>query len=208
MRDCYIFAGGVIESLGHIDCEAVRGGLVICADRGCEYARKLGIVPDVIVGDFDSYSGELPDNAEIIKSVPEKDDTDTMLAVKTAIDRGADRITLYGALGARFDHAFANVQTLIYAHGQGCEMTIADSDNIISVQGAGRRSYPLMKDWYFSVFALSEGAEILSMSGVKYPLENAVLTNGFPLGVSNEITSGEAVIAVRSGLLLVVRSKM
>lgn len=208
MSECSIFAGGVIESLDFIDCDRVRSGLFICADRGCEYAKKLGIVPDVIVGDFDSYSGSLPDKAEILRSVPEKDDTDTMLAVKTAIDRGADRITLYGALGARFDHAFANVQTLIYAHEQGCEMTIADSGNIISVQGEGRRSYPLMKDWYFSVFSLTERAEILSMSGVKYPLENAVLTRSFPLGVSNEITDSEAVVAVRSGLLLVVRSRM
>lgn len=208
MSECSIFAGGVIESLDHIDCDRVRSGLVICADRGYEYVKKLGIEPDVIVGDFDSYSGSLPDKAEILRSVPEKDDTDTMLAVKTAIDRGADRITLYGALGARFDHAFANVQTLLYAHEQGCEMTIADSGNIISVQGAGRQSYPLMKDWYFSVFSLSERAEISSISGVKYSLENAVLTRSFPLGVSNEITDSEAVVAVRSGLLLVVRSRM
>lgn len=208
MKTAYIFAGGDISEPGFIDCgEIMRNGFVVCADRGYEYARQLGIVPDVLVGDLDSYTGELPADVKIYRCPAEKDDTDTMLAVKLAIEQGCREIILYGALGGRFDHAFANIQTLIYAHEHGCDMQIADSDNIIAVQGAGERRYPLMEKWYFSLFSLTEKTVIERLAGVKYPLENAELTSGFPIGVSNEISGREALVSVRSGLLLIVRSR-
>ncbi len=205
MRTWHIFAGGVIRDTGFI--RIYSDEKVICADGGLRYAQCIGVTPDILVGDFDSYKGAVPRGPELHVSRPEKDDTDTMLAVKIAIDRGAEKIVLYGALGARFDHTMANIQTLVYAHEHGCEMVIADSDNEITVQVAGVRSYPERKDWYFSVFALDGEADIEYMRGVKYPLEDYRLSSGFPLGVSNEITAGAAEVSVRSGLLLVVRSE-
>lgn len=207
---CAVFAGGFIENLDFINPEQLvqECDLIICADSGYNYAKKLGITPDIIMGDFDSYTNKLPDNIEIYRSVPEKDDTDTMLAVKNAISRGCDEILLYGALGKRFDHAFANIQTLVYAYENGCNMIIADSDNEITVQGMGEKYYKKRDNWYFSVFALTETALIGKYSGVKYPLENYLLKSGFPIGVSNEITDNTAFLKVDSGLLLIVRSKM
>ena len=114
---------------------------------------------------------------------------------------------LYGALGGRFDHTMANIQTLIYAHEHGCDLMIDDGDNIVSVQGICIRSYSFMEGWYFSLFSLSEQSEISRLTGVKYPLSHAVLKDSFPLGVSNEIIDREAVLSVGSGLVLVVQSK-
>ncbi len=205
---CLIIAGGEL----HTDFRsaltefASAADMVICADRGYAYALELGIVPDILLGDFDSYTGELPEGIELHRSVPEKDDTDTMLAVKLAISRGADEITLCCALGGRFDHTAANVQTLVYALENGCRMTIADSSNTIAVQGAGRREYERSRR-YFSVFAYTPTAEIKELSGVKYPLRDHTLTASFPLGVSNEITGGKAVLDVASGTVLVVESE-
>lgn len=210
MKKCSIFAGGVINDLSFIDSEKLvkENDLIICADGGYIYAEKLGIIPDIILGDFDSYSGKFPDNAEIYRSNPEKDDTDTMLAVKTAISRGCNEITLYGALGKRFDHAFANIQTLIHAYENNCKMIILDSENEITVQGTGKCIYKNRGRWYFSVFALTEKAEIAEFCGVKYPLENFDMKTDFPVGVSNEIIGEEACLEIKSGLVLIVRSKM
>lgn len=198
-----IFAGCDIPDYSFVDTKA---DMVVCADRGIVHAKKMGIVPDIVTGDFDSYKGEIPECKEVYRTVPEKDDTDTMLAIKLSLERGATDISLYGATGGRFDHTFANIQSLIYAHGHGCRMSIYDSDNIITVQGKGTESYPKYKDWYFSVFSLTEKLHIAKMTGVKYPLENYTLRQDFPLGVSNEITD-TAVVTIEKGLALIVRSR-
>lgn len=197
-----IFAGGEISDYSFVDTSA---DFVICADRGIVHVKELGIFPDIVTGDFDSYTGEIPQCGEIYKAVPEKDDTDTMLALKLALERGATDIRLYGATGGRFDHTFANIQVLIYAHEHDCRMSIYDESNIITVQGAGTEFYPKYNNWYFSVFALTEKLHIKKMTGVKYPLENYTLTNNFPLGVSNEIID-TAIITIDNGLALIVRS--
>lgn len=198
-----IFAGGDIPDYSFVGTEA---DMVVCADRGIVHAKKMGIMPDIVTGDFDSYTSEIPECKEVYRSVPEKDDTDTMLALKLSLERGATDISLYGATGGRFDHTFANIQSLIYAHEHGCRMSIYDSDNIITVQGKGTQTYEKHGDWYFSVFSLTEKLRITKMTGVKYPLENYTLRQDFPLGVSNEITD-TAVVTIENGLALIVRSR-
>lgn len=209
MKRCIIFAGGKLGSLDFINIIAIKeqGDMVICADSGLKAAEKLGIIPDLIVGDFDSYTDELPTGIEILRSVPEKDDTDTMLAVKTAISRGYNEIQLYGGLGARFDHSYANIQTLVYALENGCEMTICDAENELTVRKAGEYRFEKREGWYFSLFALTETAVIGDYYGVKYPLKDYHMTIGFPIGVSNEITDEEAYLRIDSGIVLIVRAK-
>lgn len=200
----HIFAGGVIDDTGFIQIE--NGDRVVCADRGYTYAERMGIKPDMIVGDFDSYSGIFPENTEIIRSVPEKDDTDTMLAIKSEINHGAKRIKIYGATGGRFDHTFANIQSLKYALEHGCDAVIEDSRNIIMLQDGGRKCYTRRNDWYFSVFAYSEKLDVRELSGVKYPLKNYTITSGFPIGVSNEFTADNAILDIADGTAVVIMS--
>lgn len=208
MKRCHIFAGG---DLGKIDQSwfSTHHGFIICADSGYKHAVKLGLEPDIIVGDFDSYTGRLPENTEIYRTVPEKDDTDTLMAVKIAIERGYDLIYLYGAIGgSRFDHAFANIQTMIYAHEHGVKLICIGDENIY-LQGAGEAMYPRGKKYgenYFSVFAVTDTVKIKSLRGVKYPLENYDMKPSFPIGVSNEITEGQAFLDIEYGLALVIQS--
>ena len=197
-----IFAGGEIHDYSFIDTKA---DLIICADRGIIHAEKLGITPDIITGDFDSYTGKIPPCREVFRSIPEKDDTDTMLALKLALERRSDDIRLYGATGGRFDHTFANIQALIYAYEHGCKMAIYDEENIINVQGIGTEKYKKYENWYFSVFSLTEKLYVKKITGVKYPVEDYIFTQGFPIGVSNEIVD-IAVITIEKGLALIVRS--
>lgn len=209
MSTCTIFAGGKLNSMNFINPQEIvqNSDFIICADSGLCIAEKVGITPDLIVGDFDSYTGKLPENIEIYRSVPEKDDTDTLMAVRIALDRGYRDIRLYGGLGARFDHSYANIQTLIFAHANGSRMTIYDSDNILTVRGAGEYEFPHKPDWYFSLFALTEKAFIGELKGVKYPLDDYCMCIGYPIGVSNEITADKAYLRINSGLVLVIESK-
>lgn len=199
---CRIFAGGELGAV-----KKPTDGFIICADSGYKHAKALGIKPNIVVGDFDSYSGELPSDCEIRCCVPEKDDTDTLLAVKIAIERGYDRIYLYGAMGgSRFDHAFANIQTMLYAREHGAELILLGNERI-ALQGEGICRYPKTDgDAYFSVFAITESVTIKSMSGVKYTLENYEMKPSFPIGVSNEITDNEAVIEIESGIAVIIQS--
>lgn len=209
MSICTILAGGVIDSADFINPREIRekSRLIICADSGLCIAEAVGLTPDLIVGDFDSYTDSLPEGVEIHRSIPEKDDTDTLMAVRIAIERGCDEIWLYGALGARFDHSYANIQTMIFALENGCKMTIFDADNILTVLNDGEYRLPCKPDWYFSLFALTEKAVIGTLKGVKYPLENYEMRIGYPIGVSNEIAEQGAYLKINSGTVLAVESK-
>ena len=98
-KKCYIFAGSPEAKCSGVEFDSSR--YVICADGGYILAKKMGIEPDVIIGDFDTYKSRLPENCEIIRHPEEKDDTDTMLAVKLALNRGFKHIVICGAIGGR-----------------------------------------------------------------------------------------------------------
>ena len=209
MRKCAIFAGGDMPDL---ECYRKSSywqkyNCFICADCGYRHAVKLGIIPDVIVGDFDSYGEELPKGVEELRSVPEKDDTDTLMAIKKAIELGYSHIDLYGALGGkRFEHSFANIQAMIYALQQGCHLEIkGESHLLVQEADEGAVTYKNMDHGvYFSVFALTESVGIEYLRGVKYPLEDYRMVQSFPIGVSNEIEGEEAVLRIKDGLALVI----
>ncbi|MBO4493451.1 MAG: thiamine diphosphokinase [Ruminococcus sp.] len=209
MKKCAIIAGGDMPDREPYNTEGYWDsfGCIICADSGLYNARRFGIKPDIVTGDFDSFTEKLPDDAEVIASIPEKDDTDTLMAVKKAIELGYKSIELYGALGGkRFEHSIANIQTMIYALQQGCDLRIL-GDSVLTVQSpddgdvtykSGGRSI------YISVFALSESIGIDYLRGVKYPLEDYLMVQSFPIGVSNEIVGGKASLRINHGLALII----
>ncbi len=219
-KKCYIFGAG--ECPQSIRAEKLQG-FVIAADGGFDVLRRNGIVPDLLVGDFDSLNPKGIQNEEtagngqeeadgfraekIIRHPPEKDDTDMLLAVKEGLRKGYREFWIYGGLGGRLDHTFANVQTLEYIAKQGGRgyligeretLTVIRNDCLILPENT-QQTYR-----YVSVFCLGDAAEGVSLRNLKYPLENAVLTKEFPLGVSNEFTGEKAQIEVMQGSLLVI----
>ena len=139
---------------------------------------------------------------------PEKDDTDTMLAVKQALSVGAEEIQIYGGLGGRFDHSIANVQTLRYLSEHGAVGSLCDAQNWMTVQTAGTvRQYPRRDGWYFSLLSLSDTCTGVTITGAKYCLQNGTLHANFPLGISNEIVAEQAEISLQTGTLLVLYTK-
>ena len=183
-----------------------KNSYIICADSGYAHAKKCGVTPDLIIGDFDSYKGALPDNIPVITVPPEKDDTDTGLCISCAIERGFDDITIYGGLGGRLDHTVANLQLIASAAEKNVSIRLLDETDEVYAVCCGSIEIPRRENCYISVFSFSDRADGVSEVGVKYCLDNAALTRSFPLGVSNEFAADTAVISVSKGTLIIIVS--
>ena len=193
------------------------GDFVIACDAGLMYAQQLGILPDLIVGDFDSLSEagpvsmaalqEIADNDpdRIVKLNVIKDDTDTIKAIKIALEKGYKKFYLYGALGGkRIDHSLANIQSLLFIKHHGGRGYIMDADKILMIAENETIKFHRGNSGYLSIFTLTQKAKGVTLKGLMYTMEKGELTNDFPLGVSNEfIIDEEAEITVDEGSLLI-----
>ncbi|NLA77269.1 MAG: thiamine diphosphokinase [Clostridiales bacterium] len=197
---CCIFGGAPCEYRSvSLDADAY----VIAADAGFKHLEALGIKPDLIMGDFDSL-GFVPQGADVIRCKPEKDDTDTMLAVKYALEHGFKELRLYGCCGGRLDHTLANLQTLVFISRSGANGTLFDGSLRITALTNGKMFFDASHEGVISVFCSGDSARGVYLEGLKYPLVNATLTHDMPLGVSNEFTGTQASVSVESGTLLVI----
>lgn len=204
MKTCIIISGGAFTRIP----EEVLNSYVIACDKGYAYAKKQNIVPNLIIGDLDSYEGDLPAGVEVVKYPPEKDDTDTMIGVKTAIERGFRDLRIFCAFGGRLDHLYANFQTVIYAAKQGVNCRMEDENNVVFAVGKETVKLPRKEGYSLSLFAVTDVCQGVCVKGAKYPLENAKLTNSFPLGVSNEWKEDVVEICVQEGIMLIILSKV
>lgn len=195
---CIVGAG----DMSGTDLYIPDGALVIAADAGLLPLQRAGASPDLIVGDFDSL-GEIPDGGNVLQYPAEKDDTDLMLAVRKALSRRCDTIIIYGGLGGLFDHSLANLQTLGYIAAKGAAGYLVGCGCVCTVIKNGCLSFSDNIRGRLSVFSLGETAGGVTLSGVKYPLNDYELTNTFPLGVSNELEKG-ARVSVKDGSLAVI----
>ena len=182
---CVVISGGDFSPVPGISPD----DFVIACDRGYVYCERLGLRPDLIISDFDSYTGPVDSEIPLNRFVSEKDDTDTMLAVRYAVEHGFHELLLCCALGGRLDHLIANLQSLVYAQKHGLPAVLLSEDTEIRTLAGGALRIPRREDRSLSVFALE-------------------LLPSFPLGVSNTWAGEEAVISVEEGILLIVLSKI
>lgn len=203
---CAIFAGG--PENGEPCLPVPENAYIMCADSGLRLAERLLLRPDLVLGDFDSL-GAVPVNLPHMTVPEEKDDTDTLLAVRTALEMGYRDIRIYGAFGGRLDHTLANFATLEFLRKSGAEGFLCGVRDCARMLLSGETlRLPKREGWSLSAFAWSEQCSGVTERGVYYPLENAALTRSFPLGISNRITAEEAEIHCENGTLLVVQSKL
>ena len=190
------------------------GQNIIAGDRGLEALYQLKIIPNHVVGDFDSVSPEI---LEFYKKQPqiifhtynaEKDNTDTDIALKLAIQIKSSEITILGALGKRMDHTIANIHILKDALEANIPCQILDEHNRIYLINT---SIQLEKDKiygkYVSLIPLTSTVEGLTLTGFKYPLHDYTLLIGTSLGISNEIVTDTAHIEMNNGILIVIESR-
>lgn len=199
MGRCLIFCAG---GFGGLALKIDKDDYILAADGGLAHLQKLGLAPDGILGDFDSL-GYIPKNAQVFPV--EKDDTDSMLAVRKGLELGYREFILYGALdGPRLDHTIANLQTLLFLEEHGAKGTLVGLRYLITTVRDGVLRLPNANDGIVSVFCLGTPAMGVSIRGLQYELENGTLECGFPLGVSNHFTGKQASICVEQGILLVM----
>ena len=209
-RTCFIIGAGDM-TLTEIDRQ--EGDMCIAADGGYLYCKILGLEPDLMIGDMDSLEEsvredmeklgeEAPEKVRILS--PEKDDTDMLAAVKEGFAAGYRRFCLYGALGGRVEHTIANIQCLSYIRNRGAKGYIMDGNVMMTVIKDETVRFQKSMEGFMSLFSLGERAEGVTIQGMKYLLDNAVVTNDFPIGISNEFTGEQGVVTVEKGMLLIV----
>ena len=210
MGICYIIAS--MKTTYQIDRKP--DDFVIAADGG--YAQEFGCRPDAVIGDFDSL-GYVPAGESVQVYPKQKDDTDMMLAVKLGLEKGYREFVLLGGIGGRFDHMMANVQTLAYLHANEADGVLKSAERDIYFIGAkkadntsdavGKLTFPAQTMGILSVFSYGEKARKVTILGAEYELQEATLTDAFPLGVSNSFCGKEVTISVGEGRLLIVHEK-
>jgi thiamine pyrophosphokinase len=177
--------------------------LVIAADAGLRTLQRAGRLPDLTVGDFDSL-GAVPEGCGTVLRYPvQKDDTDAALAAEAALARGCDTFLFCGCLGGALDHTLANLCLLASLAERGCTAYLLGGGTAVTALcGPGAISFPACAQGRLSVFSHSDRSDGVTLSGLRYPLSDAVLYRQRALGVSNAFTGSEASVRVTSGTLL------
>lgn len=214
MKRCLILTGGPLDT--DFACEYLKNEAfdrIIAVDGGLEAAKKLGLTPDAAVGDFDTVTPQtlafFRKKEHIIWEVhqPEKDDTDTELAIKRAISMGCDQTVILGATGKRLDHMLGNIHLLYPCLQKGMDTQILDRENRLYLID-GERRFRRQELWgrYVSFLPLTETVRGITLRGFKYPLTDRDIEIGTSLCISNELEEDEAVITFTEGVLVVVES--
>ena len=178
---------------------------IICADSGYETALKAGITPDLFVGDFDSYSGVIADNTEIIKLNTIKDDTDTMHCAEVALNKGFKNVVLLSATGGRFDHTIANMCVLKYLCKNGVSASVESVSESIIFSDGGERRFKNLCGKTFSVIPFGcESAVVSYIGDVEYTAEELELKSDDVLGVSNVFKNNDVNIKISGGEALII----
>lgn len=197
---CYIIGAG--ENYG-LNFTPTTEDFVIAADAGLRYLEQCDITANLVIGDFDSLRS-LPTHPNTMALNPEKDDTDMLAAVREGIKAGYSVFHIYCGTGGRIDHTIANLQVLAYLAQNGMQGFLFDKDSVMTAITNQKITFDKIPSGYISVFSYTEKSEGVYLQGLKYELNNATITNTFPLGVSNEFIGKESSISVSDGTLLIV----
>lgn len=214
MKRCLIVTGGTIDIAFAKDFLSQRSyDYVIAADAGLEVLRPLHISPNAVVGDLDTvdkkvleeYQNQPDIEFEIHK--PEKDETDTELALLTAARQGCEAVDILGALGGRMDHAIGNIQLMYQFFCQGMEVNIYDARNRLYLLD-GHKVFHREEVYgkYISFLPMTETVEGLTLRGFKYPLQRRTIGLGTSLCISNELKREEGILELEKGVLLCVEA--
>ena len=201
---CVIIGGAEIRNYGLIRSYIRPDDYIIYCDCGLRHADPLKVSPSLIIGDFDSHP--MPEDSRNVITLPVmKDDTDTIFAVKESIRRGFGEVLMLGVTGGREDMTLGNIYALLMLKRHDIAAMIADDYGEISVITAGE-TVRVSEGWRcFSLLNISGHACGITITGAKYPLDDAEITPEFQYGISNEILPGsEALISLREGYLLLV----
>ena len=206
-----IICGGKIQHYEYLKKYFRDAPFIISADSGARHCRSFGVIPDLLVGDFDSiseadYGGLKAAGTQIQRFPIEKDMTDSELAVKIAIEKGCNKIILLGAIGTRLDHSLSNLFLLKKLLDEGVEGVVADENNEVTLI-KDRILLDREEGTNITLLPLAGSAKGVTTKGLYYPLTNATLEVGSSWGVSNLFSEDKAQVTVKEGYLLVIKAR-
>lgn len=204
MGRCVIVGGADINNYKFIREHLCADDFVVFCDSGLKHLEQLQVKPSLIVGDFDSHENPHFD-VETIVLPCEKDDTDTVFAVKEAIKRGFDDFLLIGVVGARLDHTLGNVSILLHLDSLGKKGCIIDDYSEMEI--VSDKPVFIPDDYaFFSLLNITGCAKDITITGAKYPLVGAEISCEYQYGISNEVLSGDiATVSVKDGRVLLIK---
>lgn len=204
MKRCVIVGGADINNYKYIKSCLHNDDFIVFCDSGLKHLESLQVKPGLIVGDFDSHDNPHLD-VETIVLPCEKDDTDTVFAVKEALKRGFDDFLLVGVIGARLDHTLGNVSILLMLDKAGKKGKIIDDFSEMEII-SNEPAYVDDSFAYFSLLNITGVAKGITIENAKYPLVNAEITSEYQYGISNEVLQGnKAKVGVKKGELLLIK---
>ncbi len=203
MKNCVVVGGSSLDI--NLKDYITDDMFVIAADKGWEHCILNGIMPDLVIGDFDS--SKKPDNVKSIVLPAEKDDTDTFFIARYIIENEFNNV-LFLALsgGKRFEHTMANIQTMNFLSKNNINVTMIDKFSKMMVINKNKINLKKEDDCFFSLVSLGV-CEGVSIKGAKYEIENAKITDDYPIGISNEFEKDIVEITLEKGSLLIIISK-
>ena len=215
MNTVLICGGEINDEFSLVCLKQIKPDCIIGVDKGLEFCYRNHVIPDWILGDFDSISKEVIDwyrkqqEIPIRQYKPEKDDTDTRLGMELALKLGSDKIFLLGATGGRLDHYMGNLQSLLITAREEKEGWILDEQNAITVRKAGKICIHKEEQFgkYVSFFSMGDEVTGLSLTGFQYPLDGYTLKNSDGIAVSNQLLDDCGIIEFETGYLMMVLSK-
>lgn len=203
IKRCVIISGAPENEISYYN-DYISDSFVISADSGYDKCVRLGITPNLIIGDFDSSSEPHTDIEKIVLPV-QKDDTDTFFSVKQAVERGFNDIIILGGIGSRVDHTYANILCLNYCFERNVKCSLINKNNRISViSGENIISRGIYK--CFSLYPLFDKCEGVSIKNADYPLDNACVLPSEQFMQSNAFKGDTASVSVKKGKLLLIMS--
>ncbi|MEE3438363.1 MULTISPECIES: thiamine diphosphokinase [Ruminococcus] len=196
---CVIISGSPDTNVEEIKSLCTNDDFIVCADSGYSFAKKAGLTPNLIIGDFDSLKEELPQNTEVVKLNTHKDDTDTEHCVMECIRRGYKDFLLLGSIGGRTDHTFANIATLAFLSEYNYNGIARNNGEEIRILKEGSYEMNNKKGLIFSVFPYGCESVNVTYKGAEYMLNNKTLTYNVSRGISNVFVDDEAEITINRG---------
>lgn len=183
-----------------------KSDLIIAADGGITHLKKINSTAHLLVGDMDSVSSDyIPKFGTKIITLPkDKDFTDLLYAVKKGIELNADKFSIFGALGDRLDHSYANFCVAKYLSENNIEHElIADDFKVFVIKQRNIKVIERMEGKLASVFPFGVESCKLNYTGFRYNLKDDYLISSFPKGISNVIEDSLCTIEVLEGYALV-----
>ena len=209
MKRCVIVGGAEIKRYDLVQKALREDDYFVFCDSGLKHMPGLGVKPDLIVGDFDSWDNPHME-VETIVLPAEKDDTDTFFAAKEMVKRGFDTFLLVGVIGARLDHTLANLSILLMLDEADKDAKAIDDYSEMEVISAkaGKPGRASIEDSFsfFSLLNVTGTAEGITIRNAKYPLEDGRVDCSYQYAVSNEVLPGKiAEVSIAKGRLLLIK---